>query len=68
MKVTQAEIVISAVQQSQYPEDKLPEIVLLGRSNVGKSSFINTLIQRKGLARTSSAAWKNTDHELLQDQ
>ena len=41
MKVTQAEIVISAVQQSQYPEDNLPEIVLLGRSNVGKSSFIN---------------------------
>ncbi len=71
MKVTQAEIVISAVQQSQYPEDKLPEIVLLGRSNVGKSSFINTLIQRKGLARTSSQpgkTWKNTDHELLQDQ
>ena len=58
MKVTQAEIVISAVQQSQYPEDNLPEIVLLERSNVGKSSFINTLIQRKGLARTSSQPGK----------
>lgn len=58
MKVTKAEIVISAVSQKQYPEDGLPEISLAGRSNVGKSSFINKLIQRKNLARTSSIPGK----------
>jgi GTP-binding protein len=58
MKVTNAEIVISAVSKSQYPNDQLPEIALAGRSNVGKSSFINKLIARKSLARTSSKPGK----------
>jgi GTP-binding protein len=58
MKVTKAEIVISAVSQKQYPDDRLPEIALAGRSNVGKSSFINKLINRKNLARTSSKPGK----------
>ena len=58
MKVHNAEIVISAVQPEQYPKSKLPEIALAGRSNVGKSSFINTLINRKGLARTSGKPGK----------
>ncbi|WP_077327266.1 ribosome biogenesis GTP-binding protein YihA/YsxC [Virgibacillus siamensis] len=58
MKVTDAEIVISAVSQKQYPSDQLPEIALAGRSNVGKSSFINKLINRKNLARTSSKPGK----------
>jgi GTP-binding protein len=58
MKVTNAEIVISAVSQKQYPGDRIPEIALAGRSNVGKSSFVNTLIHRKNLARTSSKPGK----------
>lgn len=58
MKVTDAEIVISAVSQKQYPNDGLPEFALAGRSNVGKSSFINKLINRKNLARTSSKPGK----------
>lgn len=49
---------ISAVGPKQYPNSNLPEIVLAGKSNVGKSSFINTMINRKGLARTSSEPGK----------
>lgn len=49
---------IIAVRRSQYPEDKKPEFLLVGRSNVGKSSFINTLIERKNFARTSSKPGK----------
>ncbi|MFD2657512.1 ribosome biogenesis GTP-binding protein YihA/YsxC [Gracilibacillus thailandensis] len=58
MKVNKAEIVISAVSEKQYPKDRWPEIALAGRSNVGKSSFINKLINRKNLARTSSKPGK----------
>ena len=49
---------ISAVGPNQYPTSGLPEIVLVGKSNVGKSSFINTMINRKKLARTSSEPGK----------
>lgn len=58
MKVNTAEIVISAVSKNQYPDERLPEIALAGRSNVGKSSFINKMINRKSLARTSSKPGK----------
>lgn len=54
MKITSVDLVISAVRRSQYPTDELPEYLLVGRSNVGKSSFINTIISRKNYARTSS--------------
>ena len=49
---------VSAVKPNQYPTNGLPEIVLVGKSNVGKSSFINTMINRKNLARTSSEPGK----------
>lgn len=54
MKVTSAEFVKSAFEKSHWTADGLPEVAFLGRSNVGKSSLINSLLQRKGLARTSN--------------
>ena len=53
-----AEILLSAANKSHYPQDDIPEIALAGRSNVGKSSFINTLLNRKNLARTSGKPGK----------
>ncbi|MCM3759747.1 ribosome biogenesis GTP-binding protein YihA/YsxC [Alkalihalobacillus oceani] len=58
MKVTKAELAKVAVKPEQYPDTHLPEIALSGRSNVGKSSFINKMINRKGLARTSQRPGK----------
>ncbi|WP_075982480.1 ribosome biogenesis GTP-binding protein YihA/YsxC [Bacillus massilinigeriensis] len=58
MKVTSSEIIISAVKPDQYPDTSIPEFALAGRSNVGKSSFINKMLNRKGLARISSKPGK----------
>ena len=58
MLVKNPKFEISAVSPKQYPKNNLPEIVLVGKSNVGKSSFINTMINRKNLARTSSEPGK----------
>ena len=58
MKISDVSLSISAVRRSQYPVDNKPEFLLVGRSNVGKSSFINTLINRKNFARTSSRPGK----------
>ncbi len=58
MKINSVELIVSAVRRSQYPEDNLDEFLLLGRSNVGKSSFINTITNRKKLARISSTPGK----------
>ena len=58
VKISDVKLVISAVRKSQFPNDEKPEFLLVGRSNVGKSSFINTLINRKNFARTSSIPGK----------
>lgn len=58
MLIKNPEFKISAVSPTQYPNDDLPQIVLVGKSNVGKSSFINTMVNRKKLARTSSEPGK----------
>lgn len=58
MRVHNVEMIMSAVRPEQYPDEGYPEFALAGRSNVGKSSFINRMISRKALARTSSKPGK----------
>jgi GTP-binding protein len=58
MKIKSCEFVISAAGEHQLPADGLPELALAGRSNVGKSSLINTMLNRRNLARTSSQPGK----------
>lgn len=57
-KVNKAEFMLCAAWQSQWPDESLPEICLSGRSNVGKSSFINTMTNRNGLAKVSGTPGK----------
>ena len=54
MKIVSAEFICGAVQPEQFPKDDLPEVAFAGRSNVGKSSLINSLLREKDLARTSA--------------
>lgn len=58
LQINDVELSNIAVRVSQYPTDNLPEILLVGRSNVGKSSFINTIVNRKNFAHTSSKPGK----------
>ena len=54
MKIRSSEITMSAINRSQYPDEGIPEIALVGRSNVGKSSTVNTLLNRRNFARTAN--------------
>ena len=58
MKINTSELAVIATRRSQYPSLELPEFLLVGRSNVGKSSFINAVLGRKDLARVSSTPGK----------
>lgn len=58
VKINKSEYVLSAAWKSQWPEESFPEICLAGRSNVGKSSFINTMLNRKALAKVSATPGK----------
>ncbi len=58
MKISNAYLKVLATRISQYPVDELPEFLLVGRSNVGKSSFINTVLNQKSLAKTSATPGK----------
>src|SRR5690554_7613815 len=58
MKINKSDLQAMAVNKEGYPDDQLPEIAFAGRSNVGKSSFINTMLNRVNLARTSGKPGK----------
>lgn len=58
MEITKADLEVIATRRSQYPDRVKPEFLLVGRSNVGKSSFINTILSRKNIAHTSSRPGK----------
>lgn len=60
MNFNNVDLFISAVRRSQYPEDGRKEFIMLGRSNVGKSSFLNTVVNRKNMARISSKPGKTS--------
>jgi GTP-binding protein len=66
MKVTSAEFLKSAFKEADWPKDLKPEIAFLGRSNVGKSSLINSLLSVRGLARTSSTPGRTQSLNFFQ--
>jgi len=58
MNIESVDLKVLAARASQYPDDRLPEFLLIGRSNVGKSSFINTMVERNNFAHTSATPGK----------
>ena len=70
MNITKAEFLTSNTRIDRLPKDNLPEYAFIGRSNVGKSSLINTLVRRKGLAKTSSVPGKTItiNHFVINDE
>ena len=68
LKIVSAELVCSVAQPSQFPKENLPEIAFIGRSNVGKSSLINSLLRQKGLACTSSTPGRTQQINFFQNQ
>ena len=66
MIVKKAELTAVAVKKNQYPQDNLPEVAFAGRSNVGKSSLLNTLTNRKNLARVSGSPGKTRTINFFQ--
>ena len=70
MKITSAEFVKSAFDRTHWINDERPEIAFLGRSNVGKSSLLNSLLNRKGLARTSNTPGRtqSLNYFLINDE
>ena len=69
MNITKAEFLMSNTRFDFLPNDNIPEYAFIGRSNVGKSSLINMLVQRKGLAKTSSVPGKTVaiNHFIVND-
>ena len=61
INIHNAEFIISAVKSSQFPDDDLPEVVFVGRSNVGKSSILNALLNRKNLAYVGNTPGKTRE-------
>jgi GTP-binding protein len=59
MKINSAEFIISAAHLHQVPVSRIPEVAFIGRSNVGKSSLINSICNRKSLAKTSTETRQN---------
>ena len=69
MNITKAEFLMSNTRIDRLPNDNIPEYAFIGRSNVGKSSLINMLVQRRGLAKTSSVPGKTVaiNHFIVND-